>query len=320
MSDAKIASGTTIARTRLALPLLHRGKVREVYDLGDGRVAIVATDRLSAFDVVLPTPIPGKGRVLTALSSWWFRWLEAKGLGPTHFLSDDPSEGAALPASAFEIDQATDPALLAGRTTIARRGEIIRLECVVRGYLEGSGWRDYQASGVVSGVPLPGGLRQCDRLPEPIFTPSTKAEPPEHDEPISIEEASRMLGADLVGDLRDRSLAIYAAAAEHALARGIILADTKFEFAFPMDRTAGDRQPMLADEALTPDSSRFWPADRYEPGRAQPSFDKQFVREYLQGLVAQGSWDKQAPGPELPDAVATQTADRYETALRLLTR
>jgi phosphoribosylaminoimidazole-succinocarboxamide synthase len=286
-----------------------------VYDLGDNRVAIIATDRLSAFDVVLPTPIAGKGRVLTALSAWWFRWLEAQGLGPTHFIADR----ADLPSGAFDVEDATDPAHLAGRTTIARRGDIIRLECVVRGYLEGSGWKDYQTTGMVSGVSLPAGLTQCARLPEPIFTPSTKAEPPEHDEPISVEAAAKFLGADLVGQLQERSLAIYAAAADHAASRGIILADTKFEFAFPLDAHKGSREFMLADEALTPDSSRFWPADRYEPGHAQPSFDKQFVREYLNGLVAAGSWDKSAPGPELPANVVAQTAERYETALRLLT-
>lgn len=315
MPRAEPSKGATIAQTRLALPLLHRGKVREVYDLGDGRVAIVATDRLSAFDVVLPTPIPGKGRVLTALSSWWFRWLEGKGLGPTHFIDDQ----ADLPAAAFDLPDASGPTDLAGRTTIARRGDIIKLECVVRGYLEGSGWKDYQSSGAVSGVELPNGLRQCDRLPEPIFTPSTKAEPPEHDEPISLAEASKMLGADLVGDLKERSLAIYAAATRHAAERGIILADTKFEFAFPLDHDKGSREPMLADEALTPDSSRFWPADQYEPGHAQPSFDKQFVREYLSELVGKGAWDKSAPGPDLPQGVIAQTAERYETALRLLT-
>lgn len=312
MPRTEPSQGATIAQTRLALPLLHRGKVREVYDLGDGRVAIIATDRLSAFDVVLPTPIPGKGRVLTALSSWWFRWLEAKGLGPTHFIGDR----ADLPPSAFE---ANDAAHLEGRTTIAKRGEIIKLECVVRGFLEGSGWKDYQNTGVVSGIELPQGLKQCDRLPEPIFTPSTKAEPPEHDEPISVEEASKMLGADLVGELQERSLAIYAAAAEHAADRGIILADTKFEFAFPLDHEKGSREPMLADEALTPDSSRFWPASTYEPGHAQTSFDKQFVREYLSGLVDAGTWDKSDPGPDLPQSVIAQTTERYETALRLLT-
>ncbi len=315
MPSAEPTQGATIALTRIALPLLHRGKVREVYDLGENRVAIVATDRLSAFDVVLPTPISGKGRVLTALSSWWFRWLEGMGLGPTHFLSDQ----ADLPASAFDMDGATDPAQLAGRTTIAKRGDIIKLECVVRGYLEGSGWKDYQRTGIVSGVELPRGLKQCERLPEPIFTPSTKAEPPEHDEPISVAEASKLLGADLVGELQERSLAIYAAAAEHAAGRGIILADTKFEFAFPLDGDKGSREPMLADEALTPDSSRFWPADQYEPGHAQPSFDKQFVREYLMQLVNAGTWDKSTPGPDLPQSVVAQTAERYETALRLLT-
>lgn len=315
MPSAEPTQGATIAQTRLALPLIHRGKVREVYDLGDGRVAIIATDRLSAFDVVLPTPIPGKGRVLTALSAWWFRWLEGKGLGPTHFIGDRPD----VPQRAFEATGATPREHLAGRTTIARRGDIIRLECVVRGYLEGSGWKDYQASGHVSGVRLPAGLVQCDRLPQPIFTPSTKAEPPQHDEPISFEDASKTLGADLVGDLRDRSLAIYTAAAEHARSRGIILADTKFEFAFPLDHHKGSREPMIADEVLTPDSSRFWPADQYLPGKAQPSFDKQFVREYLNELVARGQWNKSAPGPELPTEVVQQTADRYETALRMLT-
>ncbi len=253
--------------------------------------------------------------MLTALSSWWFRWLDAKGLGPTHFLNDESK----LPDHAFDVQEATEPSALAGRTTIATRGEIVRLECVVRGYLEGSGWRDYTAAGSVSGVELPAGLRQCDRLPEPIFTPSTKAEPPEHDEPISIEAASAMLGADLVIELRDRSLSIYKAAAEHALSRGIILADTKFEFAFPLDRQGGERVPILADEALTPDSSRFWPADEYEPGHSQPSFDKQFVREYLDQLVAAGQWDKSDPGPDLPAEIVAQTAERYATALRLLT-
>jgi len=315
MPRAEPSQGATIAQTSLALPLLHRGKVREVYDLGDGRVAIIATDRLSAFDVVLPTAIPGKGRVLTNLSSWWFRWLEGKGLGPTHFV-DNRTE---LPASALDTPGATNPSHLAGRTTIARRGDIIQLECVVRGYLEGSGWKDYQSTGVVSGVELPTGLNQCDRLPEPIFTPSTKAEPPEHDEPISVAEASKLIGADLVGELQERSLSIYTAAAEHAANSGIILADTKFEFAFPLDHEKGSREPMLADEALTPDSSRFWPSDQFEPGHAQPSFDKQFVREYLMELVKNGAWDKSAPGPELPQSVVAQTTERYETALRLLT-
>lgn len=315
MPTAEPTQGATIAQTRLNLPLLHRGKVREVYALSEDRVAIVATDRLSAFDVVLPTAIPGKGRVLTALSAWWFRWLDERGLGPTHFLGDD----ASLPPAAFDLDAATDPAHLRGRTTIARRGEIIKLECVVRGYLEGSGWKDYKATGSVSGVQLPAGLKQCDRLHEPIFTPSTKAEPPEHDEPISIEQASAFLGADLVHDLRDRSLAVYKAARDHAADRGILLADTKFEFAFPPDAVRGSREPMLADEVLTSDSSRFWPADGYEPGHAQPSFDKQFVREYLMELVEKGAWDKSAPGPDLPPEVVKQTTQRYETALRLLT-
>ncbi len=315
MPTAEPTQGATIAQTRLNLPLLHRGKVREVYALADDRVAIVATDRLSAFDVVLPTAIPGKGRVLTALSAWWFRWLHERGLGPTHFLGDD----ASLPAAAFDLDGATDPAHLQGRTTIARRGEIIKLECVVRGYLEGSGWKDYKETGSVSGVQLPTGLKQCDRLHEPIFTPSTKAEPPEHDEPISVEKASAFLGADLVHDLRDRSLAVYKAAQDHAADRGILLADTKFEFAFPLDTVKGSREPMLADEVLTPDSSRFWPAEGYEPGHAQPSFDKQFVREYLMELVKNGAWDRSNPGPQLPPEVVKQTTQRYETALRLLT-
>jgi len=303
-----------ILRTRLALPLLHRGKVREVYDLGEGRLAIIATDRLSAFDVVLPTAIPGKGQVLTALSAWWFRWIEARDLGPTHFLGDEPD----LPPAAFDTPDATPPGALHGRTTIARKGEVIRVECVVRGYLEGSGWRDYQQSGTVSGVALPAGLRRCQALPEPVFTPSTKAEPPEHDRPISMERARAIAGKDVADGLRDRSLAIYRAAAEHCLSRGLILADTKFEFALPMDRDRGAGRVMLADEALTPDSSRYWPADAYEPGRAQPSFDKQFVREHLQSLADRGLWDKAAPGPELPAEVVAQTVERYQRAAELI--
>ncbi|MEO1007359.1 MAG: phosphoribosylaminoimidazolesuccinocarboxamide synthase [Planctomycetota bacterium] len=306
---------STLFESTLGLRRLHRGKVREVYELAADRVAIVATDRLSAFDVVLPTPIPDKGRLLTRMSAWWFGWIESRGLGPTHFIGDDPS----WPDAAFAPPDATPRDLLAGRTTEAIRGEIIRLECVVRGYLEGSGWRDYHATGSVSGVALPAGLRRCERLPEPVFTPSTKAEPPEHDEPISFEAAVAMLGGDLVGDLRDRSLAIYAAAAEHCASRGILLADTKFEFALPLDRVGGAREAMLADEVLTPDSSRFWPADGYEPGRAQPSFDKQFVREYLETLVDRGAWDKSEPGPPLPSEIVRQTSARYAEAFEKVT-
>ncbi len=304
------------APVRIDLPLVRRGKVRDVYELppgedGGGRLLFVASDRVSAFDVVLPTPIPGKGRLLTQIAAWWFGFIQRKGLAETHLLSTGVDE---IPAGALG-EGARE--WLEGRVTIGRKCRVVPVECVVRGYLEGSGWKDYQRTGTVCGVPLPKGLRQCDRLPEPIFTPATKAAEG-HDENITFEQAAEQVGLETMGVLRDLSLAIYRAAAEHALSRGIIIADTKFEFGIPEDDAARAgrawAQPVLIDEALTPDSSRFWPADDYEPGRAQKSFDKQFVREYLETLVAEGKWDKTPPGPELPPGVVQGTLERYTQA------
>ncbi|MDX9911280.1 MAG: phosphoribosylaminoimidazolesuccinocarboxamide synthase [Phycisphaerales bacterium] len=318
--DVDHAGARALVETRLDLPDARRGKVRDVYRLpgehgADSRVLMIATDRLSAFDVVLPTPVPGKGRLLSQLACWWLRWIEARGLARTHLLSSDERD---IPAAALRGASRDD---LRGRVMIGTRCRVIPIECVVRGYLEGAGWKEYQSRGSVSGVALPAGLVQCSRLPEPIFTPSTKAEPPAHDEAISFDRGCELVGEPTMRAIRDRSLAIYAAAATHALGCGIIIADTKFEFGVPIDdagRVRGD-EPILIDEALTPDSSRFWPADRYEPGHAQASFDKQFVREHLEQLVARGTWDKQAPGPELPREVVEGTLERYREACERLT-
>jgi phosphoribosylaminoimidazole-succinocarboxamide synthase len=278
------------------LPLLHRGKVRETYAVGDDRLLLVATDRISAFDVVFDQPIPDKGRLLTQISAFWFALLAD--LGPTHFLSADASE---LPPEA----QAPE---LAGRTTLARRAERIDAECVVRGYLAGSGWAEYQRSGSMLGHALPAGLREADRLPEPIFTPSTKAEVG-HDENITRDQLASMIGADLARELEERSLALYRAGAAHAEEVGLILADTKFEFGFIDGKVA------VIDELLTPDSSRFWDASVYEPGASPPSFDKQYVRDF----VASSGWNKEPPAPTLPADVIAGTRDRYARAYELLT-
>ncbi|MBY0112841.1 MAG: phosphoribosylaminoimidazolesuccinocarboxamide synthase [Phycisphaerales bacterium] len=307
-----------VVATDLALPNKRTGKVRDVYDLpADAlgpRLLIVATDRISAFDVVMPTPIDAKGKLLTELSTFWLRLIEARGVCRTHLISTDASE---VPAPAFT--GSTNRTDLVGRVTIARKARVIPIECVVRGYLEGSGWKEYQASGRVCGVALPPGLRQCDRLPQPIFTPATKEDFGKHDENISFERAADLVGVAVMERLRALSIAIYTLAAEHAARRGILLADTKFEFGFPIgpDGREGP-DPILVDEALTPDSSRFWPADRYAPGGPQPSFDKQFLREYLEGLVAKGAWGKQAPGPSLPPEVVARTVDKYRRARDLL--
>ena len=312
-----------LSSTDLALPGRRRGKVRDIYRLpglaGEpDRLAIIATDRISAYDVVLPTAMPGKGRLLTEISVWWLRFIEREGLSRTHLLSTDPAD---LPAEAF-AGSATRRADLAGRLMIGRYCRVVPIECIVRGYLEGSGWRDYRATGRISGLELPRGLVQCDRLPEPIFTPTTKAEPPLHDEAVTFERACEIAGRELMEMLRARSLAIYAAAAEHALDRGLIIADTKFEFGLPegADGEPIGEDPILIDEALTPDSSRFWPADTYEPGHAQRSFDKQFVREHLQALVDAGQWDKRDPGPALPDEIVSRTLAKYREALDRLTK
>jgi phosphoribosylaminoimidazole-succinocarboxamide synthase len=278
------------------LALLHRGKVRETYAVGDDRLLLVATDRLSAFDVVFEQPIPDKGRLLTALSAFWF--TELRSLGPTHFLSID-------------VDQLPPPARtaeLAGRVTLARRAQRIDAECVVRGYLAGSGWAEYRGSGEVGGHRLPVGLREADRLPEPIFTPSTKAEVG-HDENITRGQLAEMVGADLARELEERSLALYRAGAERAAEVGLILADTKFEFGWI------DGEVALIDELLTPDSSRFWDAALYQPGASPPSFDKQYVRDFVAG----SGWNREPPAPRLPDEVVAGTRERYATAYERLT-
>lgn len=307
-----------VFETDLPLPGRRRGKVRDVYDLpgasaSPARVVMIATDRVSAFDVVLPTPIAGKGRLLTGIAKRWFRWIESEGLCATHLVEGDAAD-LPIPADA--------QARLAGRVTIGRRCRVVPIECVVRGYLAGSGWVEYQASGTVCGVAIPAGLAQGDRLPEPIFTPATKAEQGAHDENIDFDRACAIAGGALMERLRAVSLSVYTGAAEYAARRGLLLADTKFEFGFPVDEDGGvDERPdraILIDEALTPDSSRYWPAEDWRPGREQPSFDKQFVRDYLLGLVSTGQWNKSAPGPALPDAIVRNTLARYDEAGRRL--
>ena len=290
---------STLLQTSLpGIDLVARGKVRDVYAIGDDKLLMVATDRISAFDCVLGSPIPDKGRVLTQLSLFWFEFL--KDLVPNHLLTADVSE---YPA---ELRVFGDQ--LEGRSMLVRRAEMVPIECVARGYLSGSGWKEYKAGGTVCGIQLPAGLLESSQLPEPIYTPAAKAQTG-HDENISFETAAEMAGLDVVTRLRDLTLAIYAKAAGYARTRGIILADTKFEFGFIGDTLT------LGDEVLTPDSSRFWPADQYKPGGAQPSFDKQFVRDYLETL----SWNKQPPAPALPDEVADKTAAKYREAFEKLT-
>ena len=306
---------TALMTTDLPLPNKRQGKVRDVYDctLKDGTEALllVATDRLSAFDVVMPNGPAGKGRLLTQMSAFWFEQIADK-LGyklQTHVLSTDPNDIAGLSES-----QAKQ---LEGYVMIGRRTKVVPIECVARGYLAGSGWKEYQASQSVCGVQLPAGLTQCAKLPEPIFTPATKAEQGEHDENISFERACELVGTLTMETLRDLTLDIYGMAHDYAAERGIILADTKFEFGVPLD--AKDGAPILIDEVLTPDSSRYWSAANYEAGRDQDSYDKQYVRNYLETLVEQGEWNKQAPGPVLPDEVLKNTTKKYEEAFELLT-
>jgi len=292
------AASAPLLETHLpGLKLWRRGKVRDVYDLGD-RLLVVATDRISAFDVVLPTGIPGKGVLLTQLSLFWFRLLAD--VTPNHVLTAEVDEYG--PELAPYRDQ------LEGRSMLVLKAEALPVECVVRGYLVGSGWKDYRATGSVCGIPLPPGLRESERLDPALFTPSTKAEHG-HDENISFADVERTVGARRAAELRDLTLEIYRRARAHAESRGIILADTKFEFGVCDDRL------LWIDEALTPDSSRFWPADSYEPGRPQPSFDKQYVRDYLETL----SWDKKPPAPSLPEEVVRRTLDKYLEARARLT-
>ena len=273
----------------------RRGKVRDVYDFGD-RLLVVATDRISAFDWVMPNGIPDKGRVLTGLSALWFARLPVR----HHLLGLDPR--------ALDLPAGTDVESLVGRSMVVRKAGVYPVECVVRGYLAGSGWKEYRQDGTVCGIALPAGLRECDRLPEPIFTPATKEESG-HDQNISFEQMAQIVGRPVAEELRRLSLQIYSHASEYARQRGILLADTKFEFG------EHDGGPILIDEVLTPDSSRFWPAAEYQPGRGQPSFDKQFVRDWLETT----GWDKNSPPPRLPDEVVTHTRAKYIEAYELLT-
>lgn len=319
-------SSDAVFRASLRLPGARSGKVRDTFILPGGpagragaapdRLLMVASDRISAFDVVMPTPIPGKGKLLTQIAGFWLEWIAARGICLTHLLSHDVAE---IPESAFG-EGSTPRERLQGRVTIGRLCRVVPIECVVRGYIEGSGWKDYQKTGAICGVKLPAGLRQCDRLPEPIFTPATKAEVG-HDENITFEQAAETAGERLMAWLRETSLSIYREAAAYALERGIIIADTKFEFGLPLgaDGNPTGEEPILIDEALTPDSSRFWPADRYEPGHSQPSYDKQYLREYLERLAVAGKWNKTPPGPELPSEVVEGTISRYREAAERLT-
>lgn len=282
------------------LQRIHQGKVRDIYAIDERQMLIVTTDRLSAFDVVLPDPIPGKGAVLTKISRFWFD--RTGHIVPNHII-DSPLERV--------VPDPVERAALADRSMIVKRLHALPIEAVVRGYLIGSGWKDYQQTGAVCGIPLPAGLKQADRLSEPLFTPATKAALGDHDENIDYERTVAIIGRGLAEQVRATALALYRFAAEYALSRGIIIADTKFEFGID---DAGHLT--LIDEALTPDSSRFWPTDTYRPGTSPPSFDKQFVRDYLETLA----WDKRPPGPQLPATIIAKTAEKYTEALERLTK
>ncbi len=289
-----MASPVVLETTIPDLPV-RRGKVRDIYDLGD-RLLLVSTDRISAFDWILPSGIPSKGRVLTQISAFWFDRLQE----PNHLITTDIDQ--------MDLPPQADRAALAGRTTLCRKTQVVPIECVVRGYLAGSGWKEYRADGTVCGIELPTGLVQSSPLPEPIFTPATKAESG-HDENISYDRMVDIVGADVAEQLRRRSLEIFQRGAEYARQQGIIIADTKFEWGLV------DDQILLIDEVMTPDSSRFWPADQYEPGRSQPSFDKQFVRDWLETT----DWDKNSPPPALPGDVIQKTRQKYLDAYQRLT-
>jgi len=286
-----------VLETDLPYPKFKKGKVREVYDLGD-KLLFVASDRISAFDVVLPNGIPDKGKVLTQLSMYWF--TQMKDLVGNHMITADINE--------YPKELQEHAGVLEGRSMLVKKAEVIPIECVARGYLAGSGWKDYQATGAVCGIELPEGLQQSEELPEPIFTPATK-EDSGHDVNVSFEEASENVGEDTMNKIRDLTLSIYKKAADEAQSKGIIIADTKFEFSF------ADGEIILIDEVLTPDSSRFWPADTYKPGGPQKSFDKQYVRDYLETL----DWDKTPPGPELPQEIIEGTRKRYLEAYEKIT-
>jgi phosphoribosylaminoimidazole-succinocarboxamide synthase len=299
---------TAVLSTDLSLPNKRSGKVRDLYDVqlasGEDAILIIATDRISAFDVVMGNGLPGKGVVLTQISKFWFDHFASA--VPHHLISTDVNDVPGLTSA--EKEQ------LQGRIMLCRRTEVVPIECIARGYITGSGWKDYQRSGSVCGIALPDGLRNSDRLQQPLFTPSTKATDG-HDENISFDEGAEVVGAELMAWLQDKTLSLYTAARDYASERGIILADTKFEFG----QIDGQAEPLLIDEIFTPDSSRFWPADDWEPGREQNSFDKQIVRNYLETVVSAGDWDKTPPGPELPEAVIEQSIARYLEAYNRLT-
>jgi phosphoribosylaminoimidazole-succinocarboxamide synthase len=282
-----------------SLKFLHRGKVRDLYEVDEDHLLIVQTDRLSAFDVILPNPIPGKGEVLTAVSNFWFKKLS--GVIPNHLSGIDPE-------SVVKTD--TDRAQVRGRSFVTKRLKPLPIEAIVRGYLVGSGWKDYKKTSAVCGIQLPAGLQEAQKLPQPLFTPSTKAAVGEHDENISFEEAKKLLGTEMAEKVKNATLALYTQAADFALTKGIIIADTKFEFGTDASGTL-----YLIDEALTPDSSRFWPADQYKVGSNPPSFDKQFVRDWLES----SGWNKQPPAPQIPADVLQKTADKYREAQLILT-
>lgn len=283
-----------------SLPLRARGKVRDIYDIDDALMLIVTTDRLSAFDCILPDPIPGKGKVLTRVSEFWFQKLG-------HIIT---TQMTGIPLGDV-IKNSEEVTLLEGRAIVVKKVKALPVEAVVRGYLSGSGWKDYQREGKICGLPLPAGIRLADKLPEPLFTPSTKAELGLHDENIDFEQASSIIGTELASAIRNTSIKLYKEAAAHALERGIIIADTKFEFGVDASGTLH-----LIDEVLTPDSSRFWPLDQYQPGISPPSFDKQYVRDYLDSL----DWNKQPPAPHLPEKIISKTAEKYREAEERLTR
>ena len=282
-----------------SLKFLHRGKVRDLYEVDADHLLIVQTDRLSAFDVILPTPIPGKGEVLTAVSNFWFKKLG--NVIPNHLSGIDPEDVVKTDAEKVQVR---------GRAFVTKKLKPLPIEAIVRGYLVGSGWKDYKKTGAVCGIQLPPGLQEAQKLPEPLFTPSTKAAVGEHDENISFEEAKKLLGADMAEQVKRATLALYTQAADYALTKGIIIADTKFEFG-----TDASGKLYLIDEALTPDSSRFWPADQYRVGSNPPSYDKQFVRDWLET----SGWNKQPPAPQIPADVLQKTSDKYREAQRLLT-
>ena len=284
--------------TTLSLKKIYSGKVRDLYEIDDKRMLMVATDRLSAFDVILEQPIPEKGKILTAISNFWFDKLA--GVVPNHFTGDKVED----------VVSAAELPLVEGRAVVAKRLKPVAVEAIVRGYIVGSGWKEYQKSGTVCGIQLPAGLKEAAKLPQPIFTPSTKAAVGDHDENISFEQCEAIIGAELAAQVRDTAIKLYTTAVEYAATRGIIIADTKFEFGLDEDGTL-----TLMDEVLTPDSSRFWPADSYAEGSNPPSFDKQFVRDWLEST----GWNKQAPAPAVPADVVQKTADKYREALTRLT-